>query len=277
MRVWSAVAAGVIFAIATGGPSHDGGTASADPADPPDHKRPVARLNPDDLVSQVTRATQRSRYARFSITMRPRNGGSPSADVTGAYRFTRPYGADVTATITAPGRDGTDRRTRFVAAGKHLYFRPADRSRLPEGKAWVRFRRDDDVAATTYVRPLVLEIARALDAVRDWRMFATAAHLRKAGTITDGTRERGYYAAVNVPRALRGTTNGTHAMLVDVHNRGIDRIGYTVWLDDRTKLPIRAQVGMTYRGRAVDVKAKYRSWGKPVTIPVPSPHAVKHR
>lgn len=277
MRVWSAVAAGLIFAIATGGPSNDDGTAAADPADPPGHKRPVARLNPDDLVSQVTRATQRARYARFSITMRPRNGGSPSADVTGAYRFTRPYGADVTATINAPGRDGRDHRTRFVAAGRYLFFRPADRSKLPENKRWVRFRRDDDVAATRYVRPLVLEIARALDAVRDWRMFAAAAHLREAGTITDGTRERGYHAAVNVPRALRGTTDGTHAMLVDIANRGIDRIGYTVWIDDRTKLPIQAQVGMEYRGRAVDVKADYRAWGTSVTIRVPPSHSVKHR
>jgi len=269
MRVWTAVATGVIFAVATGGPAHHSG--DADPADPPDqHLRPVAKLNPDDLVTQVTRATQRARYARYSITMRPRSGGNPSADVTGAYRFTRPYGVDVRATITAPDRSGVDRPTRYVAAGPYLYFKPPDRG------SWVRFRRDDDVGATRYVRPLVLEIARALNAVPDWRMFAAAAKLRKAGVLTDGTRERGYYAAVNVDRALRGTTDGTHAMLVDIHNRGIPRIGYTVWINDRSKLPRQAQVGMEYKGRAVDVKADYRDWGKPVTIPVPpeptSPH-----
>lgn len=262
MRVWTAVATGVIFAVATGGPAHR--SEDADAADPPDqHTRPVAKLDPDDLVSQVTRATQRARFARFSITMRPRSGGSPSADVTGAYRFTRPYGVDVDATITAPDRGGVKRATRFVASGRHLYFKP------PGRPSWVRFPRDDDVAATRYVRPLVLEIARALDAVPDWRMFATAAKLHRAGTLTDGTRERGYFAAVNVRKALRGTTDGTHAMLVDIHNRGIPRIGYTVWLDDRTKLPRQAQVGMKYKGRTVDVKADYRAWGKPVTIPVP--------
>jgi len=262
MRVWTAVATGVIFAVATGGPAHH--SADGDPADPPDqHTRPVAKLDPDDLVSQVSRATQRTRFARFSITMRPRSGGSPSADVTGAYRFTRPYGVDVDATITAPDRSGVDRRTRFVASGRHLYFKPSG------GTSWVRFERDDDVAATRYVRPLVLEIARALDAVPDWRMFAAAAKLHKAGTLTDGTREHGYHAAVNVAKALRGTTDGTHAMLVDIRNRGIPRIGYTVWINDRTKLPRQAQVGMEYRGRAVDVKADYRAWGKPVTIYVP--------
>ena len=262
MRVWTAVAAGAIFAIATGGPAHRSGDAGA--ADPPGHHtRPVAKLDPDDLVSQVTRATQRAEYARFSITMRPRNGGTPSADVTGAYRFTRPYGVDVRATITAPDRNGSDQRTRFVAAGRHLYFRP------PGHGSWVRFARDDDVAATNYVRPLVLEIARALCAVPDWRMFAAAAKLRKAGELSDGTRERGYHAAVDVEKALRGTTDGTHAMLVDIHNRDIPRIGYTVWINDRTKLPRQAQVGMDYRGRAVDVRADYHDWGKPVTIPTP--------
>ncbi|HEY3682045.1 MAG TPA: hypothetical protein VGL93_03355 [Streptosporangiaceae bacterium] len=275
MRVWTAVATGVIFAIATGGPANQTGKSAAhDPADPPEHARPVANLKPADLVTQVTSATQRARFSRFSITMRPRNGGSPHADVSGVYRFTRPYGADVSATITAPGRDGTDQRTRFVASGRYLYFKPPGGAGLPSGKAWVRFARDDDVGATRYVRPLVLEIARALDAVRDWRMFAAAAKLHKAGTITDGTRMRGYNAAVNVPRALRGTTDGTHAMLVDIANRGIDRIGYTVWLDDRTKLPGQAQVGMVYKGRAVDVRADYTAWGKAVTIPVPPGTAV---
>lgn len=314
MRVWTAVATGLIFAIATGGPTHDGkasdggkaaggthdgkptgrgnggkaaggarhagraggsahggGTAAA--ADPSGNRRPVAKLDPDDLVSQVTRATQRARYTRFSITMRPRGGGSPSAGVTGAYRFTRPYGADVAATITAPDRSGTDRRTRFVAAGRYLYLRPWDRSRLPAGKAWVRFRRDDDVAATRYVRPLVLEIARALDAVRDWRMFASAAHLRKAGTLTDGTRETGYHAAIDVPRALRGTTDGTHAMLVDIANRDVDRIGYTVWLNEKTRLPVQVQVSMTYRSQPVDITAHYQAWAEQAPIPVP-PHGI---
>ena len=269
MRVWTAVATGVVFAVATGGAAHPSG--EADAAGPPDqHMRPVAKLDPDDLVSQVTRATEKARFVRFSITMRPRNGGSPSADVSGVYRFTRPYGVDVDATIIAPDRSGVDRPTRFVAAGRKLYFKPPDRT------SWVRFARDDDVAATKYVRPLVLEIARALDAVPDWRMFAAAAELRAAGTLTNGTRERGYYAAVNVRQALRGTTDGTHAMLVDIHNRGIPRIGYTVWLDDRTKLPRQAQVGMEYKGRAVDVKADYRAWGKYVTIRVPAASAISH-
>lgn len=272
MRVWTAVAAGVIFAIATGGPAQTDKTdpGKADPADPPPHTKPVANLKPTDLVTQVTSATQRARFSRFAITMRPRNGGSPSADVSGVYRFTRPYGADVSATITAPGRDGADQRTRFLAAGRYLYFHPPGGHGLPSGRSWVRFARDDDVAATRYVRPLVLEIARALDAVRDWRMFAAAAKLRTAGTISDGITKRGYYAAVNVRRALRGTTDGTHAMLVDIANRGIGRIGYTVWLDNRTKLPAQAQVGMVYKGRALDVKANYTAWGKAVTIPVPS-------
>lgn len=262
MRVWTAVATGVIFAVATGGPAHR--SEAPDAADPPDHHiRPVAKLNPDDLVSQVTRATQNSRFARFSITMRPRTGGSPWADVTGAYRFTRPYGVDVRATIIAPDRDGVHRPTGFIASGRHLYFKPYDQG------SWVRFARDDDVGAGAYVRPLVLEIARALDAVADWRMFAAAAKLRQAGTLTDGTHEHGYHAAINVGRALRGTTDGTHAMLVDIHNRGIRRIGYTVWINDRTKLPRQAQVGMDYKGRTVDMKADYRAWGEPVTISVP--------
>lgn len=269
MRVWTAVATGVIFAVATGGQS---GSGSGDDTDLPDqHTRPVAKLDPDDLVSQVSRATQDARFAHFSITMRPRSGGSPSADVTGAYRFTRPYGVDIDATITAPDRSGDKQATRYVASGRHLYFKPSG------SRSWVRFRRDDDVAATRYVRPLVLEIARALAAVPDWRMFAAAAKLRKAGTLSDGTREHGYHAAVNVRRALRGTSDGTHAMLVDIHNRGIKRIGYTVWLNAKTKLPAQAQVGMNYRGRTVDVKADYRAWGKAVTIPVPPKSAVRNR
>lgn len=222
---------------------------------------PVAAVDPPDLVARVSHAVQRQHDVRFDITMT--GAGATHAHVTGGYHFTHRFRADVRATITAPGRRGDPQRTAFVAVGRYGYLRPAPDAR------WRRFPRNDDVSVTRYVRPLVLEIARALDAVHDWRLLADGGRLHKAGELSDSRHEIGYRSDVKVHKALLGTTDGGHAMFVDIANRGVKRIGYTVWVDN-SRLPVQALVTIRYSGRDVHIKANYRHWGDRVRIVAPT-------
>jgi hypothetical protein len=163
----------------------------------------------------------------------------------GVYRTAPDLAADFTTTTP-------DGPTRFIILDKTIYLRSPARD-------WVRLDAGRANLADAMINQA--DIGRQLD------------KMRSAGTVTgtgdeqlDGRQTTRYSIDLDVARLADAERDRVvKASLRELHNQGVTRIPYRLWLDG-DNLPVR--IVMELPGRTSTVS--YARWGEPVEVTAPA-------